>query len=751
MWPAGPSSRRVFSFPGDLMRVLKFGGTSVADAAAIRRLVAIVGARPGPRTVVVSALAGVTDGLLAIAERAGGDAFGALAALEALTARHQGVAAEIRTEPLGRFTAAAIDGLARGAAQAVHAIAAAGRPSPALVDRLLATGELWSSRIVAALPRRCRHPVAVDRRPPGRPHRRTPHGSGARTCRRPTTRSARLVRPALALDRVVVLGGFIGAAPDGATTTLGRGGSDYSAAIVGACLDARRDRDLDRRGRRALGRPRRRRRRARPADAVVRRRGDAGAVRREGAASEDHRAGRRARHSGARAQFAPARGARHADRRDGRRGWRLRRGRVARRRQPGARSSRATSDRRRVVFGARAPVRCRTRASTFVLGEVHGDRLLVAVDRPFDLEACARAWPAFADVRARNGLAAVCAVGDRLGSEPRVAGGAFGGAAATARCTSSRAPAARRRSRSSSTATTRTRWSSRLHDWFMADGGRRARGDGAMTDAVEPAPLPRRPRRLRHGRPLGRRGCCRRRRATWSSSAFSTAARPRGASTGSTPACTWTESIDELLDLDVDVFVELIGGRRAGGGVDPFGARSRHLRRHGEQAGHRARGAVAPRRGGGARLPAALRSVGRRRRAGDPRDRERPGQRHADAGRRHPQRHLQLHPDADGARGRDLRRRAEGGAGARLRRGESRRRTSTASTPRAKLAILAMVAFGIQAPPAAIEARSIANVTPLDFQYAHRLALHDPAGRARERERHAPGRSPPPSARRWCR
>src|SRR5215203_5654849 len=150
MWPAGSSIRRAFSFSGGRMRVLKFGGTSVADADAIRRVATIAGGRAGARVVVVSAMAGVTDGLLAMAERAAGDAFGALAALDTLAQRHRAVAAEIQTAPLGLFTTAAIDGIARGAAHAVHAIAAAGRTTPALVDRLLATGELWSSRIVAA-------------------------------------------------------------------------------------------------------------------------------------------------------------------------------------------------------------------------------------------------------------------------------------------------------------------------------------------------------------------------------------------------------------------------------------------------------------------------------------------------------------------------------------------------------------------------------------------------------------------------
>jgi len=69
------------------MRVLKFGGTSVADAAAIRRVVHIVSGRQGARTVVVSALAGVTDALLEISRRAAHDVDAALAALVAITAR----------------------------------------------------------------------------------------------------------------------------------------------------------------------------------------------------------------------------------------------------------------------------------------------------------------------------------------------------------------------------------------------------------------------------------------------------------------------------------------------------------------------------------------------------------------------------------------------------------------------------------------------------------------------------------------
>ncbi|NUR55732.1 MAG: hypothetical protein HOQ29_14900, partial [Acidobacteria bacterium] len=80
---------------GAKLLVLTFGGTSVADADAIRRAAAIVGGQRGPRVVVVSALAGVTAGLLAVADLAYADERRALSALDALVARHHEVARTI--------------------------------------------------------------------------------------------------------------------------------------------------------------------------------------------------------------------------------------------------------------------------------------------------------------------------------------------------------------------------------------------------------------------------------------------------------------------------------------------------------------------------------------------------------------------------------------------------------------------------------------------------------------------------------
>src|SRR5215471_18799385 len=116
--PPEPGSGGFFVFGVTKMRVLKFGGTSVADAAAIARVVAIVGERRDARTVVVSALAGVTDALLDTARLAAEDPDAALVALETLTARHRVVSATFRSDTARRVLEPALDGIASGAASA---------------------------------------------------------------------------------------------------------------------------------------------------------------------------------------------------------------------------------------------------------------------------------------------------------------------------------------------------------------------------------------------------------------------------------------------------------------------------------------------------------------------------------------------------------------------------------------------------------------------------------------------------------
>ncbi|HKB09240.1 MAG TPA: lysine-sensitive aspartokinase 3 [Vicinamibacterales bacterium] len=219
--------------------VMKFGGTSVADPDAIGRLIAIVRQqmeRDGqPPVVVVSALAKVTDALVAIAQLAEeGAAERAAGELMALLDRHVQVAAAVTTASREAVIAAVrrefdeLIGL-------IHALAVLREVSPRSRDAVHAVGEVVSSRIVAAAFEN--HGIAaswVDARTvlvTDAEHTAAAPDMDA-TCERVQAHIA----PVTAEGRVAVLGGFIGATAAGITSTLGRGGSDYSAAIFGACL-----------------------------------------------------------------------------------------------------------------------------------------------------------------------------------------------------------------------------------------------------------------------------------------------------------------------------------------------------------------------------------------------------------------------------------------------------------------------------------------------------------------------------------
>jgi aspartate kinase len=218
--------------------VLKFGGTSVADAMAVRRLVAIVRQQVRPPVVVVSALAGVTDGLLALAERAREGASAEVARAEAaLVDRHLELANAVADRARRALLAESVRSLFDELRADLESIAAAGDLTPGRLDRVAAYGELLSSRIVAAALAGAALPAAwVD----ARRVIVTDDGHTQATPDMEATRQAvtRELAPYLGRAYLPVMGGFVGATKDGRTTTLGRGGSDYSAAIVAACLAA---------------------------------------------------------------------------------------------------------------------------------------------------------------------------------------------------------------------------------------------------------------------------------------------------------------------------------------------------------------------------------------------------------------------------------------------------------------------------------------------------------------------------------
>ena len=225
------------------MVVQKFGGTSVADPSAIRRLIEIVRqARTrdgrGP-AVVVSAMSGVTDALLGVAAAAGtARSDDALARVEQLRERHLTAARDLvpgaENAALSAHLTEAFDQLAA----VVRALGVLREVSPRTLDVVAAMGELLNSRLVTAALVEAGIPAEwVDARRAIVTN--DDHTRAAPQMRETNAALRASVLSVIEAGRVPVLGGFVGATPEGHTTTLGRGGSDYSGALVGAGIDAK--------------------------------------------------------------------------------------------------------------------------------------------------------------------------------------------------------------------------------------------------------------------------------------------------------------------------------------------------------------------------------------------------------------------------------------------------------------------------------------------------------------------------------
>ncbi|MGH7499730.1 MAG: lysine-sensitive aspartokinase 3 [Gemmatimonadales bacterium] len=219
------------------MIVAKFGGTSVADAAAIRQLIAIVRGRAAARPVVViSALSKVTDALLALRSPVlAGDGQAADAAVLALVARHAETARDLPgAEAALEQIRVDAESLCRDLASALGR-----RLSPAELDGVAGRGEIWSSRLIAAaMAGAGLDAVWVDIRP----IMVTDDRFGRATPRSETFegRAREVLAPMANAGRIPVTQGFVGATADGRPTTLGRGGSDFTAALLGAALAVER-------------------------------------------------------------------------------------------------------------------------------------------------------------------------------------------------------------------------------------------------------------------------------------------------------------------------------------------------------------------------------------------------------------------------------------------------------------------------------------------------------------------------------
>ena len=217
--------------------IMKFGGTSVGSAKQIERVAEIVIKQRAatPALVVVSAMATITNALedasrhAASRQRSGLDK-----ATQHIRTLHQDT---MRALHVSASTSSSVNEKIDELEQMLESVYALGELSPRAHDLLLSYGEQLSSRLVAAaiamqgsVARAISATdliVTTDR-----------HGAAQPLLEQSTAGAAGSLLPILEAGTIPVVTGFIGATADGVTTTLGRGGSDYSATILGYCLDA---------------------------------------------------------------------------------------------------------------------------------------------------------------------------------------------------------------------------------------------------------------------------------------------------------------------------------------------------------------------------------------------------------------------------------------------------------------------------------------------------------------------------------
>jgi aspartate kinase len=220
------------------MIVMKFGGTSVESAAAIERVAGIVKARQERQpVVVVSAMGKTTNKLLAIAGAAiAGDRQEFIRQIHDLRDYHSREARLVVPLSERAELDRTLDEHFQELTELVKGLAVLGELTPRSIDAISSYGERLSSFIVTLAFRHfgmqaehldARRVIITDKR----------HTQAAPNFPETYARLAATVPP-IAKDAVVVMGGFIASSEDGVTTTLGRGGSDFTAAIVGAGIGA---------------------------------------------------------------------------------------------------------------------------------------------------------------------------------------------------------------------------------------------------------------------------------------------------------------------------------------------------------------------------------------------------------------------------------------------------------------------------------------------------------------------------------
>jgi len=223
------------------LQVMKFGGTSVGDASCMARAAQIIAqaARENRCVAVVSAMSGVTDRLIEGARQAeAGDSAAGEALVEALRRQHEtALASLLRREEDRAPIRLKMEKVLTEGRRLTEGTALLRELTPRALDAISSLGERLSAALVSAAVRELGVPseaveatelLVTD----------TLHGGAEPQLELTREKSQARLRPLLEKGTVPVVTGFIGATTEGQLTTLGRGGSDYSATILGAAMDA---------------------------------------------------------------------------------------------------------------------------------------------------------------------------------------------------------------------------------------------------------------------------------------------------------------------------------------------------------------------------------------------------------------------------------------------------------------------------------------------------------------------------------
>ena len=223
----------------DNLCVMKFGGTSVQDAGCIKRAAEIIAANKSPVVTIVSAMGGVTNRLIAAAHQsATGDETAGKNLKEALLQQHKNAIHELVDDEQTRLQ------LSQEVAVIIERVSdlclgtsLLNELTPRALDDISSAGEKLSARLVAAAVRQLGvESVALDAT--DLIVTDAQHGQAEPLMEKTREAARTSLLPILAAGVSPIVTGFIGATEEGKLTTLGRGGSDYSATILGAVLDA---------------------------------------------------------------------------------------------------------------------------------------------------------------------------------------------------------------------------------------------------------------------------------------------------------------------------------------------------------------------------------------------------------------------------------------------------------------------------------------------------------------------------------